>query len=87
MIPDIKKNTEKLHLEMQELLKKNQVLVSENQGLKGSMNDKLKHFEADNCSLKAELEITNDELASATARVEEQMGKIRSITESLNIKT
>lgn len=87
MIPDIKKNTEKMHLEMQEQIKRNQALLAENQGLKGSMNDKLKHFEAENCSLKAELEIATDELAAAEKRVQEQMGKITSISQSLNIKT
>jgi predicted S18 family serine protease len=87
MIPDIKRNTEKMHLEMQEQIKRNQVLVAENQGLKGSMNDKLKHFEAENCSLKAELEIATDELEAAEKRVSEQKESISSISKSLNIKT
>jgi FtsZ-binding cell division protein ZapB len=56
MIPQIKESMQDLQTEMKNLKAENDSLTTENQGLKGSLTDKLRHYERDNRHLKSQIE-------------------------------
>lgn len=45
MLPEIKKNTESLRVQMEAMSEMNKKLETENHGLKGSLGNKIKHYE------------------------------------------
>ena len=51
MLPEIKKNTEQLRVQMESMTELNKKLEAENHGLKGSLGNKVKHFEQLNNTL------------------------------------
>ena len=87
MIPNFKKNTEKLREEMIELRQSNTALTSENKSLKGCMDDKQKHYEGKNQWLQAKCEEQKQEIQDLSDRTDLLKEKLGNSTHTLNVKT
>ena len=87
MLPEIKKNTEQLRVQMESMTELNKKLEAENHGLKGSLGNKVKHFEQLNNTLQAEKEQAMADLEALKTKNNELMGTVASLGESLNIRT
>ena len=71
MIPDIKKNTSRLQVEMDQLQNQNKKLQVENEKLRGSFDDRIKHFERENESLREANAVALRDLEDGRAQNEE----------------
>lgn len=87
MIPDIKKNMEKLAVDMAELQNQNEKLKVENEKLRGSFDDRIKHFESQNQILQEANAVAIRDLEDGKAQNEEYKKKIQNTNEALNLKT
>ena len=87
MIPEIKKQTDKLRNEMMKLESENQRLLGENNGLKGSLGDSMKYHQSKNEELQ---KVIADQTLTAESHKKENdelHSKINQIHGCLNIKT
>ena len=87
MIPEIKKQTEKLRNEMMKLESENSRLLGENNGLKGSLGDSMKYHQSKNEELQ---KVIADQTLTAERHKKENdelRSKINQIHGCLNIKT
>ena len=87
MIPEIKTHTANLKKEAQELSEGNARLLAENNGLKGSLGDSVKHYSSKNAELQKTIEQQKEAAKSFKGQNEEMKGKLDSMNKSLNIKT
>ena len=87
MIPEIKKQTEKLKNEMMQLEAENQRLLGENNGLKGSLGDSMKYHQSKNEELQKVIADQNAAAESHKKQNDELRSKINQISRCLNIKT
>ena len=72
---------------MVSMSQQNQALQNENVGLKGSMDDKQKHFEGLNEQLTIKNEQNQLEIQSLTDSTDQLREKMGNINNDLNIKT
>lgn len=87
MLPSIKENTSLLETKIKDMTNENIKLANDNNGLRGSLDDKIQYYENQNNQLKEAHEDYYKNIQSQKAQNDELRKKIETVSKELNLKT